>query len=477
MNTKKLFLMLFCTVLVLAILTIPTAVFATSEPIELSEADFDEARTSEVQPTESGIYYTAGDQENLGFFELEPGEYKLTANVDLNGDRLELSEGDFVLDLNGNALESNIENGPVLEFYDGNLTIKGEGVIHNTSQENQNIMYFFAGDDIDTTVVLEDNIYQGYVYIEDGTNCTINGGEFSGYMYIYDSIATIEDFFLEKTLVIDNSTVTINNGIILCEDDDAIYVCNGSSLTINGGVFASNIYFALYAEPGFWEDVENVAKITICDGFFIGKQSALRLYYVDNVVLKGGRFIIDGEDEYARGAISAVGEELEGLDLFLSFLGEGYMYEEDLELRETGDAYCEEELSTQNKVTVIYAGLDITDGDGQEFVGDDLTVTCSGLYTNFIGLVRDGEEDVDPENYGLESGSTILTLKASYLASLDAGVHTFTMLYTNDRSIDFTVTIPEPEPSITPETGDNIAVYITLFVVAAFGTVVLFKKK
>ena len=71
-------------------------------------------------------------------------------------------------------------------------------------------MYFFAGEDIDTTVVLEDNIYQGYVYIENGTNCTINGGEFSGYMYIYDSIATIEDFFLEETLVIDNSTVTIN---------------------------------------------------------------------------------------------------------------------------------------------------------------------------------------------------------------------------------------------------------------------------
>ena len=35
----------------------------------------------------------------------------------------------------------------------------------------------------------------------------------------------------------------------------------------------------------------------------------------------------------------------------------------------------------------------------------------------------------------------------------------------------------EETASISPETGDNISVYITLFVVALFGSLVLFKKK
>ena len=54
----------------------------------------------------------------------------------------------------------------------------------------------------------------------------------------------------------------------------------------------------------------------------------------------------------------------------------------------------------------------------------------NGAVEKFTALLVDGEE-VDPEQYTVKSGSTILTLKQSYLDTLPVGTHSLTVLYLN----------------------------------------------
>lgn len=80
--------------------------------------------------------------------------------------------------------------------------------------------------------------------------------------------------------------------------------------------------------------------------------------------------------------------------------------------------------------------------------------------------------DVDKADYEAKAGSTIITLKASYLDTLMVGEHTITVVY-NDGSTDGTFKIVA-KPN-TPATGDdfNIALYGSLMAVSVSALVVL----
>lgn len=115
----------------------------------------------------------------------------------------------------------------------------------------------------------------------------------------------------------------------------------------------------------------------------------------------------------------------------------------------------------------------------------DMTLTCSGKLEDLTGIYVDGKL-VDESNYTLKSGSTILTLKASYLDTLSAGKHTLKFQYKDNVSAEtnFTITAKEtpksPDTSTAPKTGDtsNAMLYFSLIAlsgcVAGFG---LKKKK
>ncbi len=62
--------------------------------------------------------------------------------------------------------------------------------------------------------------------------------------------------------------------------------------------------------------------------------------------------------------------------------------------------------------------------------GMDLVVRADGELTNFSKLYVD-DNLVDPSNYTLAKGSTIVTLKASYLDTLPPGEHTIKFVYTD----------------------------------------------
>ena len=96
--------------------------------------------------------------------------------------------------------------------------------------------------------------------------------------------------------------------------------------------------------------------------------------------------------------------------------------------------------------------------------GKTLTVTANGYYAaygsyvanaygKFIGIEIDGKT-VDPKNYTIKAGSTVITLKNSYLESLSTGKHTIQVNYV-DGSTDGKDTFRVSLNNGNPFTGDD----------------------
>ncbi|MCR5608309.1 MAG: hypothetical protein K6G26_04530 [Lachnospiraceae bacterium] len=123
----------------------------------------------------------------------------------------------------------------------------------------------------------------------------------------------------------------------------------------------------------------------------------------------------------------------------------------------------------------------ILEGANQTYTkGKELVVRASGDLDKLQMLKVDGKE-LSSDNYTLKSGSTIATLKNSYLSTLTGGTHTLSFVY-NDGSVDTTfeiakadttkntVTTTETEKiTKNPKTGDNIILITTIFAIALIG--------
>ncbi len=75
----------------------------------------------------------------------------------------------------------------------------------------------------------------------------------------------------------------------------------------------------------------------------------------------------------------------------------------------------------------------ITEGTGSSYAlqsGSNLTVRGNGDFSKFTGIKVDGVQ-IGAENYEAKSGSTIVTLKSSYLDTLTAGTHSLEILWTD----------------------------------------------
>ena len=127
-----------------------------------------------------------------------------------------------------------------------------------------------------------------------------------------------------------------------------------------------------------------------------------------------------------------------------------------------------------DKLVAALVAYDIVEGDGSSWTEDsdhNITFVVNGLFSKFVGIKVDGK-DVDKANYEVNAGSTIITLKASYMDTLAVGEHTISVVYT-DGSTDGTFKIVAK--SNTPATGDDfdIALYGSLMVVSVTALVVL----
>ena len=120
--------------------------------------------------------------------------------------------------------------------------------------------------------------------------------------------------------------------------------------------------------------------------------------------------------------------------------------------------------------TLAYA---IIRGDGASWTKgstDGLCFTANGAYGKFTGLTVDGE-DIDPESYSAVSGSTVITLKPSFLEGLKEGEHKLGVIYT-DGETEGTFTVKEkPADPNTPATGYKSYnwLWVTVMAVSALG--------
>ena len=133
------------------------------------------------------------------------------------------------------------------------------------------------------------------------------------------------------------------------------------------------------------------------------------------------------------------------------------------------------------------------EGENQTYTKDEsknATFRIDADYSLFTNKVYVDDNLLDIESYESKEGSTIITLKDSYLKSLSIGEHTLKVVFSDgitsktkfiikekDKSEikkDTINTIEETKSngnSLNPKTGDNITTYITLFIISVLGIV------
>ena len=129
---------------------------------------------------------------------------------------------------------------------------------------------------------------------------------------------------------------------------------------------------------------------------------------------------------------------------------------------------------------IIAAGAN---GSWQKGTKDGLTFTSNAAYKHFQKVQVDGK-DLDASNYTVKEGSTIVTLKTSYLETLSVGKHTLAIVSeTGTATTEFTIKAAAvTDDTQSPQTGDdsNIALWIAVLLAAGTaltGTAVYSRKR
>lgn len=112
-------------------------------------------------------------------------------------------------------------------------------------------------------------------------------------------------------------------------------------------------------------------------------------------------------------------------------------------------------------------------GTWQKGAEDGLSFTSNAAFADFVKVQVDGK-DLAASEYEVEEGSTVVTLKASYLETLSVGKHTLAIVSdTGTATTEFTIqAAPVAEDDTqSPETGDdsNIALWIAVMLAAGTG--------
>lgn len=125
---------------------------------------------------------------------------------------------------------------------------------------------------------------------------------------------------------------------------------------------------------------------------------------------------------------------------------------------------------------------DILDGAGSSWtqnIDGSLAIRGSGEISKFREVKVDGVT-VDPVNYTVTEGSTIITFKPEYLKSLSAGNHSFELVWTDGTAAtNFTVAENADQSAKSPKTGEDfsMALCTTLLMVSCAGLAGMFAKR
>lgn len=158
--------------------------------------------------------------------------------------------------------------------------------------------------------------------------------------------------------------------------------------------------------------------------------------------------------------------------------------DQDYKVQITSSNYAPVTLTLAYKADVTFSAESPTYTAG----GTGLTLTCSLPLEDFKSVYVDGIL-VDPSNYTLKSGSTILTFTDEFLMSLPTGSHAVTFNYAGNLSFGTTFRTdnatfgasprlgPAPNNQASPNTSDaNLLIYTLLFV-AGISLIMVARKK
>ena len=108
----------------------------------------------------------------------------------------------------------------------------------------------------------------------------------------------------------------------------------------------------------------------------------------------------------------------------------------------------------------VQVAYDILDGAGSSWMQNtdgSLAIRGSGEISKFREVKVDGVT-VDPVNYTVTEGSTIITFKPEYLKSLSAGNHSFELVWTDGTAAtNFTVAENADQSAKSPKTGEDFS--------------------
>ena len=125
---------------------------------------------------------------------------------------------------------------------------------------------------------------------------------------------------------------------------------------------------------------------------------------------------------------------------------------------------------------------DILDGAGSSWIQNtdgSLAIRGSGEISKFREVKVDGVT-VDPVNYTVTEGSTIITFKPEYLKSLSAGNHSFELVWTDGTAAtNFTVAENADQSAKSPKTGEDfsMALCTALLMVSCVGLAGMFVRR
>ena len=140
------------------------------------------------------------------------------------------------------------------------------------------------------------------------------------------------------------------------------------------------------------------------------------------------------------------------------------------------DENGENEIELSDTVTAKLPP-EIIDGNGQSVTkgsNQPLTFRSNALFGDFIRFELDGET-VDPMNYVVKEGSTIVTLNADYVATLSPGEHTIGIVsQSGTATATFTVNATQTDKTTkSPETGNDINTAMLLTLILSCGGVIV----
>ena len=130
----------------------------------------------------------------------------------------------------------------------------------------------------------------------------------------------------------------------------------------------------------------------------------------------------------------------------------------------------------------VQVAYDILDGAGSSWTQNtdgSLAIRGSGEISKFREVKVDGVT-VDPVNYTVTEGSTIITFKPEYLKSLSAGNHSFELVWTDGTAAtNFTVAENADQSAKSPKTGENfsMALCTALLLVSCVGLAGIFVRR